>query len=63
MGAIEKNGYQFQAEYSVVNQDGAIHVYKNGKFVEEILFEFSGKFPEHNFIEELVNHYCFEHGI
>ncbi|GIN40537.1 YbxH family protein [Heyndrickxia oleronia] len=58
MGAIERNGYIFEPEFSVISQDGAIHVYKEGKFVEEIKFEFQGKFPEHNQIEELVNHYC-----
>jgi len=63
MGAIEKNGYQFQPEFSVINQEGAIHVYKEGKFLEEVKFEFSGEFPEHDLIEELVNHYCFKHGI
>ncbi|MBS4189583.1 YbxH family protein [Bacillus sp. FJAT-49705] len=63
MGAIERNGYQFKPEYSVINQDGAIHVYRNGEFIEEIKFQFSDKFPEHDLIEELVNHYCYEHGI
>ncbi|WP_062110152.1 YbxH family protein [Bacillus niameyensis] len=60
MGAIERNGFVFEQEYSVVSQDGAIHVYKDGVFIEEIKFEFSGEFPEHNLIEELVNHYCAE---
>lgn len=63
MGAIERNGYQFMPEFSVINQDGAIHVFREGKFLEEIQFEFSGEFPEHNLIEELVNHYCYENGI
>ncbi|MBY0120416.1 YbxH family protein [Bacillus sp. S/N-304-OC-R1] len=63
MGAIERNGYQFKPEFSVVNQDGAIHVYNRGEFLEEIPFVFSGEFPEHDLIEELVNHYCFENGI
>jgi hypothetical protein len=62
MGAIEKNGFVFESEFSVINQKGAIHVYKNGSFLEEIEFEFSGKYPEHNMIEELVTHYCFENG-
>ena len=63
MGAIERNGYQFKPEFSIVSQDGAIHVYKQGEFLEEIQFEFSGDYPEHDLIEELVNHYCFENGI
>lgn len=58
MGAIERNGFVFEPEFSVIHQDGAIHVYKDGEFVEEIKFDFSGKYPEHNQIEELVNHYC-----
>ncbi|EDL65868.1 YbxH family protein [Bacillus sp. SG-1] len=60
MGAIEKDGFVFEPEFSLINQEGAIHVYKNGTFLEEIKFEFSGKIPEHNMIEELVSHYCFE---
>ena len=41
MGAIEKNGYRFEPEYSVIEQNGAIHVYKNGEFIEEVHFTFS----------------------
>ena len=43
MGAIEKNGYRFEPEYSVIEQNGAIHVYKNGEFIEEVHFTFSKK--------------------
>ena len=46
MGAIERNGYRFEPEYSVIEQNGAIHVYKNGEFLEETYFSFSGKNPE-----------------
>lgn len=63
MGAIERNGYRFEPEFSVIDKNGAIHVTKNGKFIEEVHFDFTGEFPEHNQIEELVNHYCFQHGI
>ncbi|MEC1504090.1 YbxH family protein [Bacillus haynesii] len=63
MGAIERNGYTFEPEYSVTKQNGAIHVYRRGRFVEEIPFEFHGEFPEHDLIEELVNHYCYENKI
>ncbi|RXI95526.1 hypothetical protein DS745_24035 [Anaerobacillus alkaliphilus] len=63
MGAIDRNGYRFEPEFSVINQKGAIHVSKNGKFVEEIKFEFHGEFPELNKIEELVDTYCEEHNI
>ncbi|WP_307893163.1 YbxH family protein [Bacillus swezeyi] len=63
MGAIERNGYTFEPEYSVTRQNGAIHVYRRGEFVEEILFDFCGEFPEHDLIEELVNHYCYKNKI
>ncbi|WP_251554635.1 YbxH family protein [Neobacillus muris] len=58
MGAIERNGYRFVPEYSVIQQKGAIHVYNEEKFIEEIKFEFSGNFPELDQIEELVDQYC-----
>lgn len=61
IGAIERNGYIFEPEFSVINQNGAIHVYQNGQFIEEITFDFSGKFPEHAKIEALVDKYCEEH--
>ncbi|MUK88401.1 hypothetical protein GMD78_08360 [Ornithinibacillus sp. L9] len=63
MGAIERNGYVFEPEYSVIEQNGAIHVYHKGDFVEELTFSFSGKYPEPNKIEELVEQYCQERGI
>lgn len=63
MGAIERNGFRFEPEYSVIQQNGAIHVYKNGKFVEEVNFSFSGKYPDFNQIEELINNYCERRGI
>ncbi|AZV43476.1 YbxH family protein [Peribacillus asahii] len=63
MGAIERNGYRFEPEYSVIGQNGAIHVYNEGAFVEEVKFSFSGKYPELNQIEQLINEYCEQHGI
>lgn len=63
MGAVERNGFRFEPEYSVINQNGAIHVYKNGDFIEEITFSFSGKFPELDQIEQLVDEYCEQRGI
>ncbi|TCN26838.1 YbxH family protein [Mesobacillus foraminis] len=63
MGAVERNGFRFEPEYSVINQNGAIHVYKNGDFIEEITFSFSGKFPELDQIERLVDEYCEQQGI
>ncbi|MEH7108535.1 MULTISPECIES: YbxH family protein [Bacillaceae] len=63
MGAIERNGFRFVPEYSVIQQSGAIHVYKKEQFIEEIQFDFSGKFPELDQIEKIVDHYCDEHKI
>jgi hypothetical protein len=63
MGAIERNGYQFVPEFSVIQQNGAIHVYKRNNFIEEIQFQFSGKFPELDQIEDLVDQYCNQHNI
>nr|WP_263326330.1 YbxH family protein [Neobacillus sp. Marseille-Q6967] len=63
MGAIERNGYRFVPEFSVINQNGAIHVYNRNDFIEEIQFQFSGGFPEMDQIEELVDEYCEEHNI
>ncbi|WP_042355506.1 YbxH family protein [Bacillus rubiinfantis] len=63
MGAIERSGYRFVPEYSVIGQNGAIHVYHRDDFIEEIQFQFSGKFPEMDKIEELVNRYCELHNI
>ncbi|MFB6467099.1 YbxH family protein [Cytobacillus sp. Hz8] len=63
MGAIEKNGLRFEPEYSVIKQNGAIHVYREGKFIEEISFSFHGKFPELGKIEQLVEDYCEKHEI
>jgi len=60
MGAIKHNGYTFEPEFSVVSQTGAIHVYHGEKFIEEIRFEFNGDYPQHDLIEELVNHYLHE---
>ena len=63
MGAIERNGYQFVPEFSVIKQNGAIHVYHHDQFIEELLFQFEGKFPEIDQIKELVNDYCIKHDI
>jgi transcriptional regulator NrdR family protein len=63
LGAIERNGYRFEPEYSVIKQNGAVHVYNNGKFVEEVKFTFSGKAPELDQIEDIVDDYCDKRGI
>jgi hypothetical protein len=58
MGAIERSGYRFVPEFSVISQNGAIHVYHQDDFIDEIKFRFSGKFPELDKVEELVDDYC-----
>ncbi|WHY75527.1 YbxH family protein [Neobacillus sp. WH10] len=63
MGAIERGGYRFVPEVSVIQQNGAVHVYNKDQFIEEIQFQFSGKFPELDQIEDLVDQYCHEHNI
>jgi hypothetical protein len=63
MGAIERSGYRFVPEYSVIQQNGAIHVYEREEFLEEIKFDFSGKFPELGQIEDLIDQYCTQHNI
>lgn len=63
MGAIERNGFIFEPEYSVIEQNGAIHVYHEGEFVEEMKFTFSGKSPDLDEIERLVDDYCDQKGI
>lgn len=63
MGAIERNGYRFEPEYSVIEQNGSIHVYHEGEFIEELQFSFSGKYPGLDQIEILVDEYCEQKGI
>ena len=55
MGAIQKDGYTFGVEYSVMLQKGAVHVYKDGSFIKELPFEFSGKDPNPEQIEAVVD--------
>lgn len=57
MGAIDRDGYRFETEYSVITQQGALHVYQNGEFVKEISFSFKGEQPEPEQIENLVDEF------
>ena len=61
MGAIDRSGFSFEPEYSVMLQRGAIHVYQNGDFVEEIPFTFSGMQPEQEQIELLIEQFLSKH--
>lgn len=63
MGAIERNGYQFEPEFSVIEQNGAIHVFNRGQYIDEVQFTFSGEYPELNQIEKMVEEYCEKRGI
>ncbi|OIJ12924.1 hypothetical protein BKP35_10190 [Anaerobacillus arseniciselenatis] len=63
MGAIERNGYRFEPEYSVINQNGAVHVTRDGDFIEEIKFQFEGESPAPSQIEEIVDTYCEKNNI
>ncbi len=55
MGAIDREGYRFEPEYSVINQNGAIHVYRNAEFIKELTFSFTGEQPSPKLIEEVVD--------
>ncbi|MFT4415219.1 DUF5370 family protein [Fredinandcohnia humi] len=55
MGAIDRDGYRFETEYSVINQTGAIHVYQEGEFIKELPFSFTGEQPEPALIEKMVD--------
>jgi hypothetical protein len=57
MGAIEQDGYIFKIEYSIVQQKGAIHVYREGMFIDELLFSFTGTKPDEHQIEALIDEY------
>ncbi len=61
MGAIEQGGFRFDVEYSVTLQKGALHVYKDGEYKEELTFTFEGREPDSEEIEKLVNSYVEGH--
>ncbi len=63
MGAIERSTYRFEPEFSVIHQNGAVHVYHQGEFIQEIPFTFHGQYPEHDQIEQIVDDYCHKHNI
>lgn len=58
MGAIQRGNYTFEMEYSVSHQNGALHVYENGVFKQELPFDFSGDKPDEAEIEHMVKQYC-----
>ncbi|GGH75003.1 hypothetical protein JOD43_000614 [Pullulanibacillus pueri] len=60
MGAIQRDGYTFDVEYSVTHQRAAVHVYQNGVFLKEIPFEFTGKEPDPQDIDRMVDQFFIE---
>ncbi|MGN7297764.1 DUF5370 family protein [Ferdinandcohnia sp. SAFN-114] len=61
MGAIDREGYRFETEYSVISQKGAIHVYRDGEFIKELSFIFSGEQPDPALIEDVVDEFFETH--
>lgn len=55
MGAIEREGFTFDVEYSVMLQKAAVHVYKNNEFIKEMPFEFHGQEPDPEKIKSVVD--------
>jgi Family of unknown function (DUF5370) len=60
-GAIERDGYIFDIEYSVIQQKGALHVYRDGVLMDEVTFRFTGEKPDEQQIESLIDHYIHQH--
>ncbi|GGE48740.1 hypothetical protein GCM10011391_29460 [Pullulanibacillus camelliae] len=54
MGAIQRDGYTFDVEYSVVLQRAALHVYQDGTFIKEVPFAFSGQAPTQDDIDKSI---------
>lgn len=60
MGAIQRDGYMFEVEFSQIAKTAAIHVTRKGQFVDEITLPFKGNEPTQEQIEkkigEFLNH-------
>lgn len=63
MGAMERDGYIFDIEYSVIHQKGALHVYRDGVLVDELTFTFAGEKPNEQQFETLIDDYMEKRGI
>lgn len=57
MGAIERDGYIFEVEFSQISKKAAIHVTKSGQFVSELTLPFKGIEPTQEQIEEKIEQY------
>jgi adenine deaminase len=60
MGAIDRDGFRFEVEYSVIQQKGALHVYTNGNFIKEIPFPYDGEMPSSESVEALIDQFIEE---
>ncbi|WP_409993894.1 DUF5370 family protein [Saccharococcus caldoxylosilyticus] len=40
-----------------MQQKGALHVYRDGVLIDEVTFHFTGKKPNEQQIESLIDHY------
>ncbi|TLS38971.1 DUF5370 family protein [Pseudalkalibacillus caeni] len=61
MGAIEREGYIFEIEHDTIHRTGALHIYCNGDFVDEITFDYTGNEPNEEKLEELIDDYLKKH--
>lgn len=57
MGAIDREGYIFDVEFSQISKTAAIHVTKMGQFIREITFPFEGIEPTQEQIENKIEEY------
>lgn len=57
MGAIQRDGYVFEVEYSVSHQNAAVHVYKDGEFLKELPFSFIGSKPDEEQIQKQIERF------
>ncbi|WP_017754218.1 DUF5370 family protein [Calidifontibacillus oryziterrae] len=57
MGAIEREGYVFEVEFSQISKTAAIHVHNKGNFVAELTFPFAGNEPTLQQIEGKIEEF------
>jgi len=57
MGAIDRNGYRFEVEFSQIAKKAAIHVTRKGEFIEELTMPFEGNAPTQEQIEQKIGEF------
>jgi hypothetical protein len=57
LGAIARDGYIFEMEYSEIAKKGAVHVYLNGDCIDEMPFTYNGEIPRQQEVEKLIDQY------